>query len=438
MNLFKKALIAVLGLELVVAPSANKQVEEVQAAAGGTATLKLSSSTWGSANAYYTIHYWGGDTATSWPGSKFNAGKAAKGSVEITANYDETSTNCIIIRWGDSACTKEWNRWDYFDKNTMTTKYNYFTNTSWDSCSSTYVASTVEKAKYTYTYYDGSEKLGTDTLIEGDTWNGKFFEKEGYRFEGWYTDANLTKAYATGTLATANTSLYAKYVEAEDYKIYFDDNGIFGATVDAYFFGPNGDNGWPGKSMTKEANGLWSYTVDASKGFNSVIFGNGENKTLSTGDENSKWAQTVDLSLDFDKTVLYTLGAKDSKQENKYVATVADYNHLNGYYQTKGENSIRFIGVFGVAGSSHFAIADYASVGFKVVSGENEKEVDSGYVYTSVVANGETISATTYNADYFFVLTFNNVPADTEITVTPFAKLANGTVCYGTAVSYAF
>ena len=320
----------------VFALFATLNVKEADAAAGGTVTLKLTTSNWGSASAYYTIHYWGGDTSTSWPGNKFNGGKAASGNVEITANYDETSTHCIIIRWGNSACSTEWNRWDYFDTNTMSTKYNYFTNTAWDSCDSKYVASVVEKEKYTYTYYDGSEVLGTETLVEGDTWGYKFYEKEGYKLEGWYTDSSLTTAYAKGTVATANKNLYAKYVAAEDYTVYVNDNGVLGETAYAYLFNSvdGRNNSWPGVEMTKESNGLWSYTIDASKSFDMIIFGNGKNNT-ATG-----WAQTANLDLsNVEDKDTFVFGSKDSSNENKYNATLEKTgaaNNLNellsGYY----------------------------------------------------------------------------------------------------------
>ena len=438
MNLFKKALIAVLGLGLVVAPSTVDKVEEVEAAAGGTATLKLSSSIWGSASAYYSIHYWGGDTSTNWPGNKFNGGASAKGDVEITANYDETSTHCIIIRWSSSSYSTEWNRWDWFDSNTMTTPYNYFTNTAWDSCSSKYVASEVVKEEYTYTYYDGDTVLGTDTLVEGDSWGSKFYEKEGYEFKGWYTDSAFTTEYADGSTATANTNLYAKYVAAEDYKVYVDDNGSFGEEAYAYTYSSvdNRNNTWPGQAMTKEDNGLWSYTVDVSKSFDKIIFGNGQDEYINSV-LNPSWAQTANLDLPGEETI-FTLGAKDSS--NKYTATVetasdiATEVNLKAYYQTNG-TSVRVLSSLGVNGGT-FTTDSLSSVGFVFEWNGKTKTQDSGYVYTTVVADGDTISAADdYGAQYFFVATFNNVPSEIEFTVTPYATLTNGYVYYGAAIT---
>lgn len=427
MNLFKKALIAVLGLGLVVAPSANRHVEEVEAAAGGTVTLKLDSSTWGSASAYYSIHYWGGDTSTSWPGNKFNGGQSAKGSAEITANYDETSTHCIIIRWGNSGCTTEWNRWDYFDINTMSTKYNYFTNNGWTSCSSKYVESTVVKEKYTYTYYDGSNVLKTETLVEGDSWGYYFHEKEGYRLEGWYTDASLTNKYVKGTEVTANTNLYANYVPAENYKLYFNDNGTFGTSVNAYMWRDldgTFDSTWPGSAITKEGS-YWVVEVDASKSYDKIIFNNGS-------------LQTVNIDMAYENT-FYTLGKKDSAGNYEVAVetsetAIAEEVNLKAYYQTK-ETSVRVLSSLGV-NEGTFKPSSLNRVGFKFEYNGKIIEKDSGFIYTSVVADGETISAAeTYGAQYFFVATFNNVPAGTSFTATPYAELTNGYVYYGVAIT---
>lgn len=436
MNIFKKALLVVLGAGLVVVPSTVDKVEEVEAAAGGTATLKLDSSTWGSASAYYTIHYWGGDTSTSWPGNKFNGGQSAKGSAEITANYDETSTHVIIVRWGNSSCTTEWNRWNYFDSVTMTTPYNYFTNTSWNSCDSKYVASEVVKEEYTYTYYNGSEVLGTDTFVEGDSWSSKFIEKEGYRFEGWYTDSSFTTKYSTGTTVTGNLNLYGKYIAAEDYKIYVEDNGVFGDVAYAYTYSSTEDrnNSWPGKEMTKEENGMWSYTIDASKSFDKVIFGNGEDEWVNS-QLNEKWAQTDNLDLSFEESV-YTIGAKNSS--NKYTATYVTVSELTAtanlkvYSQVNG-TSLRIISTLGVGEA--FDLENYENVGFKFTYEDKEKTVTAGFVYTSVVADGQPISAESYGAHYFYVATFNNVPANVTLSVTPFATLTNGVVVYGATAS---
>jgi len=105
-----------------------------------TVYLELNSGIWGSASAYYTIHYWGGSNGSSWPGVAFNGNTAASGNVVISATWDTGSTHCIIVRWQESGHTTELNRWNYYDANSFTAgAYNFFTNDGLSSCASSLV-----------------------------------------------------------------------------------------------------------------------------------------------------------------------------------------------------------------------------------------------------------------------------------------------------------
>lgn len=70
--------------------------------------------------------------------------------------------------------------------------------------------------EYTVSYYDGNEKLFTSTYTVSGTEEAKTYEKEGYTFEGWYLDAELTQAF-TGfdREAPADLTLYAKTTKNE-------------------------------------------------------------------------------------------------------------------------------------------------------------------------------------------------------------------------------
>ena len=254
---------------------ANNSTKEAEAASG-TVTLKLDASIWGSADAYYSIHYWGGETSTSWPGNKFNGGKAAKGAVEITANYDPTSTHCIIIRWGNSGYSTEWNRWDYFDNNTMGSQYNYFTNNGWNSCSSKYVAPEVT---YNVNFYNSAGTLHkTVEVPDGGTFEPVFIEEEGYVLEGWYTDSNFSNKIEKGAAITSDLDVYPKYTEAEDYVVYASGD-VLGDNVYAYMWSDayaHYNTAWPGEPLTKDSRGNYVINVDASKGFDKIIFNNND------------------------------------------------------------------------------------------------------------------------------------------------------------------
>lgn len=64
----------------------------------------------------------------------------------------------------------------------------------------------------TVSYYDGADKLGTSQYSAGGNEALKTFDKEGYEFAGWYTDAECKNAF-TGLDYTnpTNITLYAKY-----------------------------------------------------------------------------------------------------------------------------------------------------------------------------------------------------------------------------------
>ena len=420
MNLFKKALIAVLGLGLVVAPSANRHVEEVHAATTKTIYLHTGgSSLWNQAGAYFWVHSWGSTTEDT-------KMVATKDKDIFKVDVNASNNSIIFCRNNPANTTIPWNGvWNQTADLTIPSGKNMYTITGWRQSEGKWSSYTEPTTTYTVSYYDGTTKLDSAEFNEGAELTVIFNEKEGYRLEGWYSDAALTKKLTGTETVNGDISVYAKYVAAEDYKVYLDDNEVFGDTVYAYAWRDSTDGGknaeWPGVALTKDENGLWRYDVDSSQTYTKIIFNGGQDKE-----------QTVDLELTYENS-LYTLG---EKTEGKYDSTVSKYNHLNVYYQEKGANSVRFISTFGVVDSDYFALESYENVGFKVESGDNSKEVNAGFIYTSVVADGETISAANYNAQYFFVLTFNNIPTGTTFTVTPYATLTSGTVYYGTSVVY--
>ncbi len=64
----------------------------------------------------------------------------------------------------------------------------------------------------TVTYYDGQEKLGTSKYSYQGSETLKTFEKEGYTFVGWFTDAACTQAFtALDYDNPTDLTLYAKY-----------------------------------------------------------------------------------------------------------------------------------------------------------------------------------------------------------------------------------
>lgn len=126
-----------IGIGSQLVDSQNSKSAEASSSINDTAYLEISASYWGGASAYYTLHYWGGDSSSSWPGVSFNNNESVSGSKVLTATWDTSSTHIIIVRWGDAAHTAEWNRWSYYDTNAFTPdSINYFANDSWTNCTS--------------------------------------------------------------------------------------------------------------------------------------------------------------------------------------------------------------------------------------------------------------------------------------------------------------
>ena len=75
----------------------------------------------------------------------------------------------------------------------------------------------VEKVAYTVKYMDGTREIGKEEIL-----NGRKIaqpadpEKEGYRFIGWYADAELQNKYTFGAKISGNVNVYARFVEDSD------------------------------------------------------------------------------------------------------------------------------------------------------------------------------------------------------------------------------
>ena len=78
---------------------ANKEVETVEAVADTPIYLDLGTTNWGSKGANIYVHYWGGDTASSWPGVALSRNDFGL----YTAKVDATSTGLkfhVGENWG--------------------------------------------------------------------------------------------------------------------------------------------------------------------------------------------------------------------------------------------------------------------------------------------------------------------------------------------------
>ena len=86
------------------------------------------------------------------------------------------------------------------------------------------------------------------------------------------------------------------------------------------------------------------------------------------------------------------------------------------------------------------AFCKYEKVGFSIAIKEGGTEStlvkEGNTVYTSITANGKTVTAQEYNADYLIALSVNNVPigGEIELLITPYLLGVDGVRQCGTAV----
>ena len=121
--------------------------------------------------------------------------------------------------------------------------------------------------------------------------------KEGYEFEGWYTDSACTKAYATdntanplGITVKSDVTVYAKFVEKTDSTttIYFETRSGFNSYY-AFVYsdvGANYSGNWPGAKATYDnETGYYKYefTTPDTGNFRVIVSDNGNNQYPAGG-----------------------------------------------------------------------------------------------------------------------------------------------------------
>lgn len=91
------------------------------------------------------------------------------------------------------------------------------------------------------------------------------------------------------------------------------------------------------------------------------------------------------------------------------------------------DGSIRLVGVIAKE------LSAYADLGFKVECNNASVDTEITKAYTSIGAGNETVEASVYGGKYFFTFVISDVPANTELKITPFAQLTNAESVYASA-----
>lgn len=224
--------------------------------------LKLNATYWGQATAYYTVHIFGGDADTTWPGVDLGGGS---GTDLLSADIPTAQagyTGVTLVRWQEAAHTTEWNRAEL--KNFTAEQYNYFTNTAWDAVTGSTLAATHNVSEYAVV---GGAKEATafKTEIAGsEAFAPSATYRAGYTFGGWFTDEACTASY-TAAVLSADTSLYAKFTACVATKYFYFQSMTWSAAY-VYTFGQSQAMGaFPGTKVTAVTE-MVSFRPDTSTG----------------------------------------------------------------------------------------------------------------------------------------------------------------------------
>ena len=123
------------------------------------------------------------------------------------------------------------------------------------------------------------------------------------------------------------------------------------------------------------------------------------------------------LSLPYTANSIYTKSAKTVNTTDAIAAKMAVTNAAEGLYIQKSFDgkSIRFVGVLNVEREE---LDNFDSVGFDVAMVYNgatyTKSFTTTTVYTSIVANGETVYASEYGGTYFYAIEISGVDFATD------------------------
>lgn len=132
----------------------------------------------------------------------------------------------------------------------------------------------------TLTYHLSDTETDSDVYVDGTRWTSKFYEKEGYYLEGWYTEQEFINKFERNDRVDGDMDLYPNYVQTEDYTIivkkehfYFADK--YNPVMHVNYRRGHLDNAL----VTVEINnctlfdGYYMVTVDASKSYNTISLG---------------------------------------------------------------------------------------------------------------------------------------------------------------------
>lgn len=200
-----------------------------------------------------------------------------------------------------------------------------------------------------YVDMDGVTVLDTYEITTNDIIDHNFYEKEGYRLEGWYEDPSFTgERHQNRQTTDTSLTLYAKYVEAEDFYLYIDAREVINASDATTNWTPthvylwsdyfvNHNNGvWPGDNnadtVISLGNGMYQIKVDASKSYDHLILNNGGTKKtedINLSPSNVYYIINEEYEyLEFDKQYRFTTTVEENLENLMGVQKVGNTNNF--------------------------------------------------------------------------------------------------------------
>ncbi len=226
------------------------------------------------------IYMWDDCSTGSWPGlSMTNTG------VDNIWKYETTcsSVNNIIFNCGNSSCQTDNLTFD-------ATKPLYVYSSGW---------TTYSTATYTIIYdTKGGNDISAVTNATALPSPLPTPTRDGYTFDGWYTDESLSTAAVAGAALTANITLYAKWTEVHTYTYYYYNKKKWTGKVQAHIWNDSGalTGGWNAGDMTavEGHSGWYSITFSAASAPTYAIFHTSDAKDVD-----------ADQAIDSDPAYIY-------------------------------------------------------------------------------------------------------------------------------------
>ena len=222
---------------------------------------------------------------------------------------------------------------------------------------------------------------------------------------------------------------------------YYDTNGTYGDLRDTQggpihvtnasypyeFMGNAGDGGATWNSIMGEENSV-KIVIDPGESAVSVWI-NGSRICSIKDSQKTAWTSELASKVITDTIGFYVKPGMDVLIDDvKIYAPTAVYRGYQTSDVTDGKYSVRFVATID-------DLADLNSVGFKIRAQytKDATPVDNtvtqycAYVYTSILAAGEPVSAASLGGNYIFALHIDNIPTDVgeiTFTVTPYYRHA--------------